>query len=64
MRDDTNKSVEKNPITGNPLPELETVPKPIALMETVTLISLAVAVASLVLSPGSQEASPTPGCAT
>jgi undecaprenyl-diphosphatase len=49
MSNDTNKAVEKNPITGNPLPELETVPKPIALMETVTLISLTVAVASLVL---------------
>jgi undecaprenyl-diphosphatase len=49
MSDDTNKSVEKNPVTGNPLPELETVPKPIALMETVTLISLTAAVASLVL---------------
>jgi undecaprenyl-diphosphatase len=40
---------ESNPVTGNPLPELETVPKPIALMETVTLISLVAAIGSLVL---------------
>jgi undecaprenyl-diphosphatase len=40
---------ESNPITGNPLPELETVSKPIVLMESVTLVSLAIAVASLVL---------------
>lgn len=40
---------EKNQVTGNPLPELETVPKPIALMETVTLVSLVAAVGSLVL---------------
>ena len=40
---------ESNPVTGNPLPELETVPKPTVLMETVTLISLALAVSSLIL---------------
>jgi undecaprenyl-diphosphatase len=48
MSDDT-KAVETNPVTGNPLPEVETAPKPIALMETVTLVSLALAVGSLVL---------------
>ena len=37
-----------NPVTGNPLPELETVPKPTGLMETVTLVSLGAAVGSLV----------------
>ena len=46
---DEKKTDESNPITGTPLPELETVPKPIALMETVTLVSLALAVGSLVL---------------
>lgn len=46
---DEKKTVESNPVTGNPLPELETVPKPIVLMETVTLVSLALAVGSLVL---------------
>ena len=40
---------ETNPVTGNPLPEVETVAKPIALMETVTLVSLVAAVGSLVL---------------
>ena len=40
---------ETNPVTGKPLPEVETVAKPIALMETVTLTSLVAAVASLVL---------------
>jgi undecaprenyl-diphosphatase len=40
---------ESNPVTGKPLPEVETVAKPIALMETVTLVSLAAAVGSLVL---------------
>jgi len=47
MSDDI--KAKSNPVTGNPLPELETAPKPIALMETVTLVSLALAVASLVL---------------
>ena len=45
----SNNNQELNPVTGNPLPELETVPKPIALMETVTLVSLVAAVGSLVL---------------
>ena len=45
----SNNNQELNSVTGNPLPELETVPKPIALMETVTLVSLAAAVGSLVL---------------
>jgi undecaprenyl-diphosphatase len=40
---------DSNPVTGNRLPELETVPKPIALMETVTLVSLIAGIASLVL---------------
>src|SRR5690242_3929875 len=40
---------ELNPVTGNPLPELEIVPKPIALMETMRLVRLALAVGSLVL---------------
>ncbi|HSS99208.1 MAG TPA: phosphatase PAP2 family protein [Terriglobales bacterium] len=40
---------ETNPVTGNPLPEVETAPKPIVLMETVTLVSLIAAVGSLVL---------------
>jgi len=40
---------ESNPVTGKSLPEVETVAKPIALMETVTLVSLAAAVGSLVL---------------
>ena len=45
----SNNNQELNSVTGNPLPELETVPKPIALMETVTLVSLVAAVGSLVL---------------
>jgi undecaprenyl-diphosphatase len=36
-------------VAGNRLPELETVPKPTLLMETVTLASLAISVGSLVL---------------
>jgi undecaprenyl-diphosphatase len=40
---------ESNPLTGNPLPAAETEPKPAALMETVTLVSLVLAVLSLVL---------------
>src|SRR5882724_7653049 len=40
---------DSNPVTGNPLPELETVPKPTVLMETVTLVSLTAAVLSLIL---------------
>ena len=38
-----------NTTTGNRLPELETAPKPMLLMETVTLTSLAISVGSLVL---------------
>jgi membrane-associated phospholipid phosphatase len=41
--------VTTGPVTGNRLPELETVPKPTFLMETVALASLAISVGALVL---------------